>query len=202
MINSEEAIGKVLAGLRGAEASPDLERRILAAIEERTSTHPAATLRWVWSVAMAGIVAACLFFAITVTYRYEHPSTQARHSALPADSLSANRPEKDTQMASLLPHEPIAPIRTVAPERKANPISTDDAVLLREMRAPSHPAPAAPLTREEKLLLRAVHTGDPQVMAMLDPEERARQEAVSEAEFRKFVEQSGKDVHESNQTTE
>jgi hypothetical protein len=105
-------------------------------------------------------------------------------------------------MASLLPHEPIAPIRTVAPERKANPISTDDAVLLREMRAPSHPAPAAPLTREEKLLLRAVHTGDPQVMAMLDPEERARQEAVSEAEFRKFVEQSGKDVHESNQTTE
>jgi hypothetical protein len=70
------------------------------------------------------------------------------------------------------------------------------------MRAPSHPAPEAPLTNEEKLLLRAVHTGDPQVIAMLNPEERARQEAASEAEFQRFVKQSGKDVHESYQTTE
>jgi hypothetical protein len=61
------------------------------------------------------------------------------------------------------------------------------------MHAPSHPAPVAPLTNEEKLLLRAVHTGDPQVMAMLDPEVRARQEAESDAEFQKFVEQSGGD---------
>ena len=58
------------------------------------------------------------------------------------------------------------------------------------------------MTQEEKLLLRVVHKGDPQVIAMLDPEERARQEAKSEAEFQKFVEQSGKDVHESDQTTE
>jgi hypothetical protein len=70
------------------------------------------------------------------------------------------------------------------------------------MRAPSHPAPEAPLTQEEKLLLRAVHTGDPQVMAMLNPEVRARQEAESEAEFRKFIEQSGKEDHESDQITE
>jgi len=82
------------------------------------------------------------------------------------------------------------------------PISAADAVLLREMRAPSHPAPEAPLTSEEKLLLRVVHTGDPQLMAMLDPEERAKQEAASEAEFQKFVEQSGKENHESNQITE
>lgn len=202
MINSEETIGKVLAGLRGAEASPDLERRILAAIEERTSTHPAATPRWVWSAATAGMVAACLFFAITATYRHEHPSTQARHSAVSADSLSANRPEKDTQIASLLPHKPIAPARTAAPKRKANTISADEAMLLREMRAPSHPAPVAPVTQEEKLLLRTVRTGDPQLIAMLNPEERARQEAESEAEFQKFVEQSGKEDHESGQITE
>lgn len=106
------------------------------------------------------------------------------------------------QVASLLPHEPIAPARTAAPKRKANTISAEDVLLLREMRAPSHPAPEAPLTNEEKLLLRAVHTGDPQLMAMLNPEMRARKEAESEAEFRKFVEQSGNEDHKSDQITE
>jgi hypothetical protein len=71
-------------------------------------------------------------------------------------------------------------------------INDADAVLLAEMRAPSHPAPEAPLTQEERLLLRAVHLADPRVMAMLNPEVRARQEAESEAEFQAFVNQSGK----------
>ena len=206
MKNSEESIGKVLAGLRDSEASPGLERRILAAIEERTSAHPAATPRWAWSVALAGMIAACLFLAIMVLHRHDDSSTQARHSTVPADSLPANKPEKDTQIASLLPREPIAPIRTPikvsTPVRNAQTISAEDAVLLREMRAPSYPAPEAPLTNEEKLLLCAVHTGDPQVMAMLNPEVRAKQEAESEAEFQKFVVQSGKEDHESNQITE
>ncbi|HME58460.1 MAG TPA: hypothetical protein VKF63_08980 [Terracidiphilus sp.] len=193
MINSEETIGKVFAGLRDAEASPGLERRILAAIEERTSQRPAASPRWVWSVALACMIAACLFLAITTLRRHGQTTTQAQHSTVPTDTLSADGPEKDTQVASLLPHEPIAPARTIAPARETPAVSAADALLLREMRAPSHPAPEAPLTKEEQLLLRAVHTGDPQVMAMLDPEERARQEAASEAEFQKFIEQSGGD---------
>jgi hypothetical protein len=191
MINSDEAIGKVLAGLRDAEASSGLERRILAAIEERASVRRVATPQWAWSVALAGMTAACLFFAITAIHRHEHPSTQAQQHVLPAESTGG------TEETSLLPHEPIAPTRTPArtavPARNVQPISADEAVLLREMHAPSHPAPVAPLTNEEKLLLRAVHTGDPQVMAMLDPEVRARQEAESDAEFQKFVEQSGGD---------
>jgi hypothetical protein len=200
MINSEETIGKVLASLRDVEASPGLERRILAAIEERAS-HPSVVIpRWAWNVALAGMIAACLLFAITAISRHELPSTQVQQHAIPAESAES------TQEALLLPQKPILPTRTsiriAASARKAQPISAADAVLFHEMRAPSRPAPAAPLTKEEKLLLRAVHLGDPQVMAMLDPEVRARQEAESEAEFHRFVEQSGKDVNESNQTTE
>jgi hypothetical protein len=200
MNNSEEAIGKVLAGLGGAEASPGMERRILAAIEERASQPSVAIPRWAWSVALAGVVAACLLFAITAIHQHEQIPTQAQQHVLPAKSAEG------TQEALLLPQKPITSTRTpigiAAPARKAQPISAEDAVLLREMRAPSHPAPEAPLTQEEKLLLRAVHTGDPQVMAMLNPEVRARQEAESEAEFRKFIEQSGKEDHESDQITE
>ncbi|MGP8172965.1 MAG: hypothetical protein ACLP7O_00290 [Terracidiphilus sp.] len=203
MKNPEEAIGKVLAGLRAAEASPGMERRILAAVETRASQRPAATPRWAWGVAMAGVAAASLFIlfiAITAIHRHGLTPTQAQQHVLPAETAGS------TQQASLQPNKPIAPARTpakiAAHARKAPPISAEDALLLSEMHAPSHPAQEAPLTNEEKLLLRVVHTGDPQVMAMLDPEERARQEAKSEAEFQKFVEQSGKEDHESDQTTE
>jgi hypothetical protein len=200
MINSEETIGKVLAGLRDTETPQGMERRILAAIDARASQRQAVNRRWAWSVALASMIAVSLFVAITAIHRHEHSSTQSQQHVLPAESAAG------TLEASLLPHEPITPTRTpvrnAPPERKMQPISATDAVLLREMRAPSHPAPAAPLTHEEKLLLRAVHIGDPQVMAMLDPEVRAWEEAERESEFQKFVEQSGNEDHESNQTTE
>jgi hypothetical protein len=200
MINSEETIGKVLAGLREAQASPGLERRILAAIEEHASVRRVATPQWTWSVALAGVVAIFLFVAITAIPRHKHPSTQAQQHVLTSESAGG------TQEALLSPRKPItstgAPARTATPVRKAQPISAAEAELFREVRAPSHPAPVAPLTQQEKLLLRAVHLGDPQVTAMLDPEVRARQEAVREAEFQAFVNQSDKDVHKSNQITE
>jgi len=200
MIHSEEAIGKVLAGLRDAEASPGLERRIMRAVEAHASQRQAAKPSWAWSVAFAGVMAACLLIAITAIYRHVHPSTQAQQQVLPAASAES------TQDASLLPPKPIAPTRTpiriAAHVQKVQAVSAEEAVLLSEMRAPSHPAPAAPLTKEEKLLLRAVHLGDPQVTAMLDPEERARQAAESEAEFQKFADLSDDEDQESNQPTE
>lgn len=200
MINSEETIGKVLAGLRDAQASPGLERRVLASVEAHASQRSAAKPSWTWSFALAGMIAAFFFIAHSANYRHEHPSTQAQQHILSAESANG------TQEALLPPQKPITstrtPIRTAVSARKAQPISTEEAMLLSEMRAPSHPAPEAPLTQEEKLLLRAVHLGDPQVTAMLDPEERARQEAESEVEFQQFIEQSGNEDQVSNQTTE
>jgi hypothetical protein len=196
MKNPEEAIGKVLAGLRAAEASPGMERRILAAVEKRAAQRPAATPRWAWSVAMAGVAAASLFIAITAIHRHEHPLTQAQQHILPAE------PARDAQPATLLSQKPIEYIKAAAPRRTATRIRAEEAVLLSDLRAPSHPAPEAPLTNEEKLLLRVVHSGDPQLIAMLNPEIRAKREAESEAEFQKFAEQSGKEDHESDQITE
>jgi hypothetical protein len=193
MKNADEAIGRVLAGLRDAEAPAGMERRILKAVAARSAVPTAVGPRWARRIALAGMIAACLFIAITVIHRNGHPPTQARQRVVahPSTGLAATEHE-----ASLLPNQSIAPIgklaRTTAPTRKVQLISIADAVLLSEMRAPSHPAPEAPLTNEERLLLRAVHLGDPQVMAMLNPEVRARQEAESEAEFQRFIEQSGK----------
>jgi hypothetical protein len=191
MKNSEEAIGKVLAGLRDAEAQAGMERRILEAIEERTSTHPSATPRWAWSLAFAGVVVVCLLMAIN---RHGQTTTQAQHTVAPESA--------GTQVATLLRNESITPARAATHLQRVRQTNGADAVLLQEMRAPSHPAPEAPLTAEEKLLLRVVHTGDPQLMAMLDPDEQARKDEAIEAEFQKFAEQSGKDDHESDQITE
>jgi len=186
MKNAEEAIGKVLAGLRDAEASPDMERHVLAAIEARASQRTYTKSQWAWSVALASMIAASLFFAIVALHRHGQPPTKAQRSALPTEAVV------DSQQALLQPHELIAsaitPVRAAIYQRKTPPVSVYESMLLRDMRAPSHPAPVAPLTEEEKLLLRAIHTGDPQVIAMLNPEIRAQQEAKSVAEFQKFVE--------------
>jgi hypothetical protein len=194
MRNSEEAIGKVLAGLREAEAPAGMERRILSAVEARASVRQPTTLRWAWSAAFAGVAAVSLFIAITAIHRHGQTTTQARHTVAP-ESTGA-------QVTSLQRNESITPVKAAMNVRRVRHTNDANAVLLQEMRAPSHPAPEAPLTQEEKLLLRVVHSGDPQLMAMLNPEERARQEAESEAEFQKFAEQSGKDDHESDQITE
>jgi hypothetical protein len=71
-------------------------------------------------------------------------------------------------------------------------VSALDRRALEEMRAASHPAPEEPLTQQERLLLRIVHKGDPEEIAMLNPEVREREAAEGEAEFRKWVEQSVK----------
>lgn len=206
MKDAEEAIGKVLAGLRDTEAPSGMERRIFEAVESRAAARPAATPRWAWSVATAGVIAVSLLSAVTAFYWRQHPSTQARQRALPAESRPANGSATGPRQASLPPHEPTAsagtPSRIAAPVRKVQPMSAADAVLFSELRAPSHPAPAAPLTEEEKLLLSVVHKGDPQLMAMLNPELRASREAELEAEFRKLFEQPTEEDHQSNQTTE
>jgi hypothetical protein len=46
------------------------------------------------------------------------------------------------------------------------------------------------LTEQEKLLLRIVHRSDPEELAMLNNEMRAKQEAEGRAEFQRFFEPS------------
>jgi hypothetical protein len=194
MIDSEKTITKVLAGLRDAEAPSGMERRILAAVEERTAERKSATPRWAWRAAFAAMTIACLLIATMAIYRQGNTTTQRHY--LDDQPLSANRVGAGVQKAVLSPHEKVVPARTITSARKIRPANAADADLLREMRAPSHPAPTASLTDEEKLLLRVVHLGDPQVMAMLNPEVRARQEEENEAEFRKFADSTGNEETE------
>src|SRR5207245_8416544 len=107
MKNSEEAIEKVLAGLRDAEAPAGMERRILdqldgleerAAVRSRSGwrrllplwlvapSRPVAVGSLVCGVALAGIFAVAL--AIPAIRRLGHAPTQARRSPAPVGSLA------------------------------------------------------------------------------------------------------------------
>lgn len=204
MNNSEETIQKVLAGLRDAEVPPGLARRIREAAEDRASTKAGSKARgwrrlwlpgaarlaegkWAWRVAFAGMIAVSL--AIVVARFGNAPTQQMRHSDSAGTRASAGLAGVRHD-ARVMPLGRGIRVENKMPARKTRLVGTSDSASPREMRAASHPAPEAPLTQEEKLLLRVVNEGDPQQMAMLNPEVRAIEEAKSEAKFQEFVEQS------------
>lgn len=201
--SSEEVLQQVLAGLRDCEASTGIERRILDSIRDRASAESASSWRglrpvWLvtlagtwamrplaWGLALGGVIAVVL--PVSVIYRIGHSPTRSNVQAVPAARLPAAAVGKIAKEARPLQAGSIARSGGAATPGKRMPIGASDSAALRDMRATDHPAPPAPLTQEERTLLRIAHTGDPQALAMLNPEVRARQEAESEAEFQRFV---------------
>ena len=220
MKNSEEAIEKVLAGLRDAESAAGMERRILdqldgleerAAVRSRSGwlrlrpiwlvapARPVAVGSLVCGVALAGMFAVAL--AIPAIRRLGHVPAQGRRSPAPVGSVALGASEVAAKSAQ--PASSRSDVRAleevnagqIKAEGKTNEGSAEavldsDSVALEEMHAPSRPAPPMPLTEQERLLLRLVHKDDPVELAMLDSKVRALQDLEDKAEFQRFFGQS------------
>jgi len=224
MKNSEEAMEKVLAGLRDAEAPAGMEFRILNALEERMAVRsrpgwrqmlpvwlvlparPIAVGSLVCGVGLAGLLAVVL--AIPAIRRLGHAPAQARKSAAPAGSLPSGALEGDAK--SVLPASSRLGVRFPG-ERKgggktnagsAEAVLDGDSVALEDLHAPSRPAPPMPLTEQERLLLRLVHKDDPVELAMLDSKVRALQDLEDRAEFQRFFRQPTKQATPEQSVTE
>jgi hypothetical protein len=100
-----------------------------------------------------------------------------------------------------------AETKTNVPEtgliRAAIRSESDEEAAMKDMRTASFPAPPMPLTEQERLLLRVVHTGDPVEIAMLDSKQRSLEEMKEKAEYQRFfarppIEQltTGQTIHE------
>jgi hypothetical protein len=208
MRSSEEAIEKVLAVLRGAEAPVGMERRILNALEEREAGR--ARLGWrslapvwlvasesravVWGAGLAGLMAMAL--VVSVVRRPVGAPALAKGKQAPAAVLvnraaSGSAASENVVMSG---HRPFAGLRlrTVegAPVREVGmtAVQASDALAVEEMRAASRPAPPLPLTEQERLMLRLMHSGDRQELAKLDPMMLREREAEETAEFLRFFE--------------
>jgi hypothetical protein len=214
MKNSDDAIEKVLAGLRDAERPDGMERRILRALEE-TATQESewswSRLRLMWleralmtrvlvcATAMAGLV---VVLAIPALRR----AGRAPVASMPAESKidsppSAELPrvvlKSEGETASVLQASgtgvgvvriPGVRVATRPDNGEENSERGGDSLAVSEMVAPSHPAPPMPLTEQERLLLRIVHKDDPVEMAVLNPVLRAARDAEDKAEFQRFFE--------------
>jgi hypothetical protein len=200
--SSEEIIQQVLLGMRDCEASPGMQGRILEGVESRTSAEPAsyspglrpmplitlvrpcAMRPLAWGLAFGTMMA--VFLSVSVIHRIKQSPASWYAQRVPTTSLAP--PALGAGAEEAQPRLPGSATRSRGDTaQKRTPINASELVSLRGIRAISHPAPAAPLTKEERILLSIAHTGDPQELAMLNPEIRAQQEAESEAEFERFV---------------
>ena len=213
MKNSEEAIEKVLAGLRDAEAPAGMERRILEGLEERAAARSHSGWRqllpvWLVSptrsvavgslaccVALAGIFVVAL--AIPAIRRLGHAPEQSKRNIAPVESVPSMNSEvgKGAQPASS--RSGVRSTEEIKTGEKTNEggaegVLDSDSVALEDMHAASQPAPPMPLAEQERLLLRLVHKDDPVELAMLDSKLRALQDSEEKAAFQRFFGQSTK----------
>jgi hypothetical protein len=210
MKNSEEAIEKVLAGLRDTEAPDGMERRILKALEDRAlarspsmwrrlrplwlvaPVRPVATMSLACGIAFAGLFAFAL--AIPAIRRLGHAPAQSlaqsKMNSVPVGSLPSATPETVAKSAELPSQGSGARLIGRKNVSRAKAVRDSDSEALNEMHDASFPAPPMPLTEQEKLLLRIAHKGDPVELAMLDPAVRAARDAEEKADVTKFFEPS------------
>jgi hypothetical protein len=210
MKSSEEAIDKVLAGLRDAEAPDGMERRILERLDERVSMRSGAGWLWlrpIWLMmpgrplivgSLACGVALAAIFAIVVAVpairRLGHaPSQSPTQSKVNSGAAVAVVPATSAVIAAR-PQVPLSGSSTHSMRktkvRSVVGVRDSDAVALGETRDPSFPAPPLPLTDQERLLLRIVHKRDPVEMAELNPAVRAARDEEDKRAVQRFFEPS------------
>ena len=189
MRDADETIERLMEGLRGAEPSAGMRRRILGAmrVQETVSSNPLwhrlitpSLLRpsVAASLVCAAALAASLIVAIKIS-RPLHAPRDATSNSTHADARQGKRPETIAQKA------PIEPRRT-ASRASARRSRRDDASSVGETQTAGYPAPPLPLTEQEKLLLRLAHRDDAENRAMLNPDLRAVESAKATEQFQEF----------------
>lgn len=173
-----EMLDRLLGGLGTAPVDDGFAQRVVRGVEARTAAaEPRAPRRpLVW----CGFAAAAAIFLCAIAVheaRHRRDATQAaQNQATPLPLVIV--PDKRDEAAV----EPPAPRPTVPLRHET--VSADAQPAIAAL--VSFPAPEAPLTDQERLMLRIVHRGDPVEMAMLNPQELDREEAAEAAEFQQF----------------
>jgi hypothetical protein len=164
-----------------------MNARLLHAIQHRALTAaPRSRTRFWLPLSLAASLAA---FLVLITTMLLHQHRQ------PAAATSHTSPITPTQHAVITPRA----ARTPAPQphrvltaRVQNKVH-DESVPLQL----SHPAPPAPLTAQEKLLLRLVHNDDPRELALLNTELQEQQFEALKKSFADSITQPQENSGES-----
>lgn len=186
----EEDLERVLTGLRDSAIPDGMERRILAALENRASAPSSwHSIRPAWRKLAAAcsfaMAAALAFVFVSAIRRPAHaPQRSTAGAILPKSLPRANANQNaaqgnDREIAASAPHPKLRPVRSV---------HRQDTAPQDEVHAVSYPPPPMPLTDEERLLLRAAHRRAPIELAELSPARRALQDEQERVDFERFFE--------------
>ncbi len=188
MKSSEEAVRRVLEGLRDVEAPAGMESRIVLALERRTA-EPAQQRKVLSpsSIAMRSLATGAAFAAMACAVLWMPKAHRSAPMASVSHVVQGLAPAEGLSTPTLPPKRAEGRLHR-AQEVMASAENSSDALALAETRAPSRPDPPLPLTEQEKLLLRVAHRHDPEQMAMLNPEMRSRRQLQAAVEFKEFFE--------------
>ena len=199
MMNSDEAVERVLAGLRETEAPAGMERRILESVRDiaprrswgRQMMPLLLMERRRWVAVAAGVVVVSSMACWTVLREQRAGRENAGSKRLVAPESSTS-PEVQVAAAGAqqpLVEGPVVRRKGKTNERRVRGVREGGSpVALHERSMANHPAPEAPLTAEEKLLLRMAHRHDPVEMAAMNPSLWAARDAEEKAEVQRFFE--------------
>jgi len=199
--NSEQDIDRILTALREAEPSANLDHRILIAIEHRTA--PKSTRSWLWP--LATLTTATIIFIFVLNLHHTHAPSPRPDSVSDTRTIRVPQARDGIIVANLgivrkrdrsRPSLPTRAARAVATPQNPHPsrlLCDCDPIALAESQAPSHPAPALPLTDQEKLLRRIARHPNSVELAELNPAAREARAAQEQAAFQNFFEQSSGD---------
>jgi hypothetical protein len=184
MKDADRTIERLLAGLRDAEPSAGIERRILEAMEAREAAAAAPpwrrlSLPWLLRPAI-GITLACALASLIVAiavHQPRHRPADVRSHATRADVRQTVGPEAVAHRAPIVPRRMASRVSVRRPR---------DVPAAEETQAASFPAPPLPLTEQERLLLRLAHRRDPEDTAILNPAVQAAQSAKATEQFQQF----------------
>jgi hypothetical protein len=191
MKNTDQAIQKVLAGIRDCESPIGLEGRVLRAVQEhaakrsapgwflfmpnrRAARSPvAAFISWTCAVSLLALIGVFIFHHLPVHTPARLAKNLPQVNSGIAQSAELHLDERSVQLQ----------VKTPAPRTK---LQHRKSPLGYSITFASHPAPPLPLTRQEQLLLQVAHRVDPKQLAMLNPTQQALENAKEKKEFQEF----------------
>jgi len=185
MNNSDQDLKRILNGLRDTEPPHAMQQRVLAAVAQREAM-PSRVFPW----SFAALAATAVIAAILAIHLMPH-STHSSRAANPlpeatVSQIAAAAPDPKPSIPHVSTKIP-ANIPSVRTTRRTHQLLCDcDPTALAEANAPSLPAPALPLTEQEKLLRRIAHHPDAVEVAELTSTGREARIAAESDDFKAF----------------
>src|SRR5271170_2093717 len=149
MMRADDAMEKVLAGLREVEAPVGMERRILARLESSAEVRAGVGWRAMWlgrpwlSVALGcGVVAAVIAVVMAIPAVHRRGPVSVRGNDVGAKVVAGREPVVESARGSVGKKRVSGGVGSVSPQvRVGDARGDEDSVAMSEMRAASFPAP-------------------------------------------------------------